>query len=80
MDTKWEIRTSKSYAIETRADTKKTKQALRTAEVNILRQILGKTRKDRIRNVNIRKECDIQDESEEEIRMNTYPEWMLIEW
>ncbi|KAI4472605.1 hypothetical protein M0802_016656 [Mischocyttarus mexicanus] len=48
-----------TYVIKTRADTKRTKQALRTAEMNILRLI---------------------DESEEEIRMNTYQEWMLIEW
>ncbi|KAI4487676.1 hypothetical protein M0802_011938 [Mischocyttarus mexicanus] len=44
-----------TYAIETRADTK------RTAEMSILRPIVGKTRKYCIRNVNIRKECNIQD-------------------
>ncbi|KAI4472449.1 hypothetical protein M0802_016812 [Mischocyttarus mexicanus] len=49
------VRPILTYAIETRADTKRTKQALRTAEMNILRPIVGKTRKDRIRNVNVSK-------------------------
>ncbi|KAI4473735.1 hypothetical protein M0802_015960 [Mischocyttarus mexicanus] len=40
------VRPVLTYAIETRTDTKKkTKQALRTAEMNILRPMLGKTRR-----------------------------------
>ncbi|KAI4486385.1 hypothetical protein M0802_012295 [Mischocyttarus mexicanus] len=40
------VRPVLTNAIETRVDTKTTKQALRTAEMNILRSILGKIRRD----------------------------------
>ena len=56
------VRPILTYAAETRADTSKTKQLLRTTEMNTLRTIVGKTRRDRIRNVDVRKECcQIQD-------------------
>ncbi|KAI4480031.1 hypothetical protein M0802_014287 [Mischocyttarus mexicanus] len=39
------VRPILTYAIEIRTDTKRTKQALRTAEMNILRPIVGKNKK-----------------------------------
>ena len=56
------VRPILTYAVETRADTSKTKQLLRTTEMNTLRTIIGKTRRDRVKNVDVRKECcEIQD-------------------
>ncbi|XP_057670662.1 uncharacterized protein LOC130902490 [Diorhabda carinulata] len=50
-----------TYAIETRVDTKKTKQTLRTTEMKTLGCLIGKTRRDHVRNEDIRQQCNIQD-------------------
>ncbi|XP_057654722.1 uncharacterized protein LOC130892978 [Diorhabda carinulata] len=50
-----------TYAIETRTDTKKTKQTLKTTKMKTLRCIIGKTRRDHVRNEDIRQQCNIQD-------------------
>ncbi|XP_056641560.1 uncharacterized protein LOC130448295 [Diorhabda sublineata] len=55
------IRPILTYALETRADTKKTKQTLRTTEMKTLRCIIGKTRRDYVRNEDIRQQCIIQE-------------------
>ena len=55
------VRPILTYAAETRADTSKTKQLLRTTEMNTLRTITGRTRRDRVRNSSIREECKIND-------------------
>ena len=55
------IRPIMTYGIEVREDTHKTKQMLRVAEMKTLRTIVGKTRRDRVRNTNIREQCKIQD-------------------
>ena len=43
-----------TYAVETRPDTVKTKQMLNVTEMNTWRKIMGKTRRDRVRNEEIR--------------------------
>ena len=50
-----------SYAVETRADTTRTEQLLRSTEMKTLRSILGLTLWDKIRSKDIREECKIQD-------------------
>lgn len=55
------IRPIMTYGAETRAETSRTKQLLRTVEMNTLRAIIGKTRLDRIRNSDVRQQCDIID-------------------
>lgn len=55
------IRPVITYAAETRAETRKTKQTMTTTEMNSLRAIVGKTRFDRVPNTEIRNQCDIQD-------------------
>ena len=50
-----------SYAVETRADTTRTEQLLRSTEMKTLRSILGLTLWDKIRSKDIREECEIQD-------------------
>jgi len=50
-----------AYAAETRADSVKTKQLVRTTEMRILRSIAGKTFRDRIFNKRTREMCDIND-------------------
>lgn len=50
-----------TYASETRADTSRTKQLMRTTEMNTLRAIVGVTRRDRVRNKDIREECKVRD-------------------
>ena len=47
------VRPIMTYSAETRADTTKTKQLLRTTEMNTLRAILGKTRFNRMKNIDI---------------------------
>ncbi|KAJ4451851.1 hypothetical protein ANN_03329 [Periplaneta americana] len=50
------------YGTETIVETiKKTKQLMRTTEMNTLRTILGKTRLDKAKNETVRQECDIMD-------------------
>ncbi|KAJ4449873.1 hypothetical protein ANN_01279 [Periplaneta americana] len=45
---------------ETREDTAKTRQLFEIMEMNTLRRITGKTRRDRVRSKGIREECNIQ--------------------
>jgi len=54
------IRPIMTYGAESRADTAKTKQLLKTTEMNTLRAILGKTRLDRMKNIDILERCNIQ--------------------
>ncbi|XP_060534516.1 uncharacterized protein LOC132706935 [Cylas formicarius] len=55
------IRPIMTYGTEVREDTNKMKQMLRVAEMKTLRTILGKTRRDRVRNTDVREQCGIQD-------------------
>ncbi|XP_044754993.1 uncharacterized protein LOC123313947 [Coccinella septempunctata] len=55
------VRPIMTYAIETRADNKRTKSILRTTEMKILITISGYTLRDRKRNTAILEECQIQD-------------------
>lgn len=55
------IRPIMTYGIETREETNKTKSMLRVAEMKTLRTIMGKTRRDRIKNTDIREQCEVQD-------------------
>ena len=50
-----------TYGAEIRAATTKTKQLLRTTEMNTLRAILGKTRFDRTKNVDILERRNLQE-------------------
>lgn len=50
-----------TYAVEARAETKKTKALLRTTEMQVLRKITGNRLADRIRNNDIRQQCDVPD-------------------
>ena len=54
------VRPIMTYGAETRAATTKTKQLLRTTEMNTLRAILGKTRFDRMKNIDILEQCSLQ--------------------
>ncbi|GJQ69900.1 hypothetical protein Trydic_g22443 [Trypoxylus dichotomus] len=49
------------YAAQTQANTSRIKQMMRTTEMSTLRMIAGKTRRDRIRNKDIREECGVGD-------------------
>ncbi|XP_060530090.1 uncharacterized protein LOC132704215 [Cylas formicarius] len=55
------IRPIMTYGTEVREDTNKTKQMLRVAEIKTLRTIVGKTRRDRVRNTDVREQYGIQD-------------------
>ena len=55
------VRPIMTYGAETRAATTKTKQLLRTTEMNTLRAILGKTRFDRMKNIDILERCNLQE-------------------
>lgn len=55
------VRPIMTYGADTRADTSQTKRLMRTAEMNTLRAIVSKTRFDRVRNQDVRKECNITD-------------------
>ncbi|XP_019765819.1 uncharacterized protein LOC109541398 [Dendroctonus ponderosae] len=50
-----------TYRIEMREETNKTKCMLRVVEMMTLRTIVGKTRRDRVRNTDIREQCGVQD-------------------
>ena len=50
-----------TYGAETRAATTKTKQLLKTTEMYTLRAILGKTRFDRMKNVDTLERCNLQE-------------------
>lgn len=54
------IRPILTYTAETRADIIKMKRILRTTEMRTLRAIRGVTLRDRMRNEQIRQDCDIQ--------------------
>ena len=54
------VRPILTYAVETRSDTSKTKRVLETNEMSILRKIVHKSRRDKIRNEDIRKELNVQ--------------------
>lgn len=59
---KTSIRPIITYGAECRTDTTRTKSAINATEMRILRRIQKKTRRDRFRNEEIRKQCDnIQD-------------------
>ncbi|KAF2891006.1 hypothetical protein ILUMI_15167 [Ignelater luminosus] len=47
--------------IETREETNKTKSMLRVAKMNIQRTIIGKTKRERVRNTEVREQCGVQD-------------------
>ncbi|XP_055389920.1 uncharacterized protein LOC129618916 [Condylostylus longicornis] len=55
------IRPILTYAAETRADTSKTKQRLRTTEMQTLRQICNYSLRDKKRSSDIRNMCGVQD-------------------
>ena len=55
------VRPIMTYAIETRADSVRTKSLLRTSEMKVLRNISGKTLRDRVRNTEIRRICEVED-------------------
>ncbi|XP_056635444.1 uncharacterized protein LOC130444373 [Diorhabda sublineata] len=50
-----------TFGTEVREDTNKTKQMLRVAEMKTLRTIVGKTRRDTVRNTDVKEQCGIQD-------------------
>ncbi|XP_056635502.1 uncharacterized protein LOC130444404 [Diorhabda sublineata] len=50
-----------TYGTEVREDTNKTKQMLREAEMKTLRTIVGKTRRDRVRNTDVKEQYGMQD-------------------
>ncbi|KAK4880080.1 hypothetical protein RN001_008226 [Aquatica leii] len=50
-----------TYAAETRADSSKTKQLMRTTEINTLRMITVRTRLDKVRNSEVRENCGVPD-------------------
>ncbi|XP_057660722.1 uncharacterized protein LOC130896559 [Diorhabda carinulata] len=50
-----------TYGTEVREDTNQTKQMLRVAEMKTLRTIVGKTRRDRVGNIDVKEQCGIQD-------------------
>ena len=49
-----------TYALETRAETLKTRQILKGNEMKVLRKTVGKTKIDGIRSQQIREPCGIQ--------------------
>jgi hypothetical protein len=49
-----------TYGAESRVDSTKTTQLLTTAEMKTLRVFLGKTRFDRMENIDILEQCNIQ--------------------
>ena len=55
------VRPIMTYGIETRADTTRTKNLLRTTEMKTLRPIAGVTLRDRVRNSEIRRICEVED-------------------
>ncbi|XP_045475000.1 uncharacterized protein LOC123680922 [Harmonia axyridis] len=55
------VRPIMTYAVETRAETERTKQKLRTIEMRILRRISGVTLRDRQTNKSIRQRTGVQD-------------------
>ena len=55
------IRPIMTYGVQKRAATTKTKQLLRTTEMNTLGAILGKTRFDRMKNIDILERCNLQE-------------------
>jgi hypothetical protein len=54
------VRPIMTYALETRAETSRTRQMLEANEIKVLRKIVDKTKIDRIRSQQIRESCGIQ--------------------
>lgn len=50
-----------TYAVETHDGTNNIKQLMWTTEMSFLRTILGKARRDNVRNENVKEECGIED-------------------
>lgn len=48
-----------TYGANTRSETAKTEQAMRTAKMKTFRMIKGRSLRDRVRNTTIREECRI---------------------
>ncbi|XP_056633897.1 uncharacterized protein LOC130443348 [Diorhabda sublineata] len=61
IDNKTCTRPIMTYGTEVREDTNKTKQMLRVAEMKTLRTIEGKTRRDKVRNTDVKEQCEIHD-------------------
>ena len=55
------VRPITTYGVETRADTTRTEQLLRSTEMKTLRSILGLNLWDKVTSKDIREECEIQD-------------------
>ena len=55
------VRPITTYGAETRAETERTKQFLRTTEMKTLRSAINVTLWDRMRNKDVRDHCNIQD-------------------
>lgn len=55
------VRPILTYGAETRAETTRSKQLINTVEMKTLRKIVGKTRLDKIKNADIRNQCQIQE-------------------
>lgn len=58
---KHRVKHTMTNGIETRVDTKETKNLLRTAEMKTLRTFTGRSLHDRIRNEHIRQQCGVND-------------------
>jgi hypothetical protein len=54
------LRPIMTYGAESRADTAKTKRILKATEMNTFRAIFGKTRLDRMKNIEVMERCNIQ--------------------
>lgn len=54
------VRPIMTYTAETRPETAKTKKLLEVTEMKTLRKIINKTRRDRVRNEEVRRICDIK--------------------
>ena len=55
------VRPITTYEAETRAETERTKQLLRTTEMKTLKSAIGVTLWDRMRNKDVKDQCNIQD-------------------
>ena len=60
-DIKIKIYETMTYGTRVCEDTNKMKSMLKVGKMKTLRTIVGKTRKDRVRNTDIREQCEMQD-------------------